>query len=173
MKPETRRRTLKFLHEIGTVGVMGGVLAQLVLSWTGAAMDPAGHATVRQVIVQLCTWLLFPSLLLVLVSGVLAMANNKAFHSADWVIVKALMTPLVFEATLVAVWGPARQAATLTAKVAGGDASAADGLADVLWHEQGGLWIALFLFTTNVVLSIWRPKRRSRPAEPTSEPASA
>jgi len=156
------KRLMKFFHEIGTVGVMGAVATQIVLSHVGASSSPEDHAVIRQAIAVMCRWLLLPSLLLVLSSGMLAMAINRAFHSADWAWIKALMTPLVFEAVLVAVDSPARAAAELSSRVASGDASAEAALAEALWHEQGGLWITMLLFAAQIALAIWRPKRRSR-----------
>lgn len=155
------KRLMKFLHEIGTVGVMGAVAAQLVLSNWGPTLSPADHALVREGIAVMCRALLLPSLLLVLLTGALAMAVNRAYHSADWAWAKALMTPLVFEATLVAIDSPARAAVKLSQRVAAGDASAAGPLAETLWHEQGGLWVAMVLFTAQIALAVWRPKRRS------------
>jgi len=156
------KRFMKFGHEVGTVGAMGAVAAQLVLAHLGTTLPIEEHALLREAIVTMVRWLLLPSLLLVLLSGMLAMAINKAFHSADWAWVKALMTPLVFETVFVAVDSPARRAAQLTARLAEGDLAAEPLLAEALWHEQGGLWIALVLFTAQIALAVWRPKRRSR-----------
>ena len=156
------KRAMKFLHEIGTVGAMGAVVVQLVLANLGPTLVIEEHALLRQVIVLLDRWVLLPSLLVCLLSGMLAMAINKAFHSADWAWVKALMTPLVFETIFVAVDSPARRAANLTTRLAEGDETARPLLVDALWHEQGGLWIALVLFSAQIALAVWRPKRSSR-----------
>jgi hypothetical protein len=156
------KRLMKFLHELGTVGAMGAVAVQLVLANLGPTLAIEEHALLRQTIVQLDRWVLLPSLLVCLLSGMLAMAINRAFHSADWAWVKALMTPLVFETIFVAVDSPARRAAALTARLAEGDETARPLLVDALWHEQGGLWIALILFSAQIALAVWRPKRRSR-----------
>lgn len=156
------RAALKFLHELSTVGVMGAVMVELVLSWWGASLEPAEHAMVRTTIVTICNAILLPSLGVVLVSGLLAMAFNRSYHSADWALIKAFMTPLVFEATLFAVVGPARNAAQSAAKAAAGDAKAAELLAESLWREQAGLWVVMVIFTANIALAVWRPRRRRK-----------
>lgn len=159
------RRTLKLFHEIGTVGVMGVVSVQLVLAWTGTTMEPAEHAVLRKAILTMDYVLLLPSLALVLLSGLFAWGFNKSYHSADWVLIKAVMTPLILEATFIAVYGPAQHAATLTSRLASGDADAASAFVHNFRHEQVGLWVVFFMFTANIWLAIWRPRRRSRKAE--------
>ncbi|MFO0635353.1 MAG: hypothetical protein U0168_21100 [Nannocystaceae bacterium] len=49
-----------------------------------------------------------PSLLVVLVSGLCAIAVHHPFHNAGWAWLKAATTLLVLEGTLVAVQGPAQ-----------------------------------------------------------------
>lgn len=156
------KKLLKFLHEVGTVGVMGAVAAQLILSFAAADLAPVEHAALRQGIVVMCRWLLIPSLGLVLISGLLAMALHKPFHNADWSWVKAIMTPLILESTFLVVESPARAAAELSRKVAEGDPSAGAVLAQALYRERWGLFIVLGLFTANIVLAVWRPRLRPR-----------
>lgn len=156
------KRTLKFLHEVGTVGVMGAVAAQIVLASIGPNLPAAEHAVLRQGILALARWLLLPSLGLVLLSGVFAMAVHKPFHNADWAWVKALMTPLVLEGTFIAVEGPARAAAKLSKRVAEGDEAAEAALANTLGHEWWGLWIVMLLFAAQIVLAVYRPRLRPR-----------
>ncbi|NJK88777.1 MAG: hypothetical protein HC923_04845 [Myxococcales bacterium] len=165
------KRTLKFLHEIGTVGVMGAVSVMLILSSFGKGLPIEDHAILREVIRLTSRLLLIPSLLIVLASGLIAMAVHKPYHNAGWVWAKLVTTPLVLEATLIAIDGPAQIAAKLSAKAAAGDAAAMTALEKVLRHEQGGLWVALFLYTANVALGVYRPKKRRRAAM--AEPVAA
>ena len=151
------QRLIKILHEIGAVGVMGSFAACLVLVVKGPAQPLLAHAAVRQAIAAITQWLLMPSLLLVLVSGLLAIAVTRAFHNAAWVWVKALLGISVFEGTLVTVNSSARRAAELTAMAASGQGDAAQ-LAQVLRTEWGGLWILLALSLVNIVLAVWRPR---------------
>lgn len=170
------KRTLKLLHELGTVGVMGAMAAQLVLASASADMGMGDLAVVRQVMLAVAQWLLLPSLGLVLVSGAFAIAAHKPFLSAEWALVKAIMTPLILEGTFMMVMRPAKGAAKLTAKMAGGAApeDAAAKLETLLQHEQWGLWVMLVLFLAQIVLAIWRPRLRPRRApEPGEGEASS
>jgi hypothetical protein len=151
------RRLIKVLHEIGAAGVLGSFACCLVLVIKGHAQSLVAYAAVRQAIAAITQWLLVPSLGLVLVSGLLAIAVNRAFHNAAWAWVKALLGVSLFEGTLVTVSSSARQAADLAAMAANGHGDAAQ-LAQVLRTEWGGLWLLLALSLANVVLAVWRPR---------------
>lgn len=145
---------MKALHEIGAIGVGGGLLACLVVGATANAAAPAEFAAARQAIAAIARFVLVPSLGLVLVSGLLAIAATKGYHSAGWAWVKALLGIGVFEATLVTVGASGRQA-ELAALAAGGDAGL---LASMLQAERNTLWLLIALSVVNVVLAVWRPK---------------
>jgi hypothetical protein len=148
---------LKALHELGAVGVMGSFAACLVLVATAPSQPPAAYAAVRHGIAAIAQWLLVPSLGLVLVSGLLALAINKAYHDAGWAWLKALLGIGMFEGTLLTVGASARRAADLSAMAASGAPDPAQ-LAEVLRTEWGGLWLLLSLALANIVLAVWRPK---------------
>jgi len=174
------KRFLKFAHEVGGVGLMGAILAQMILSYRAEGLPPVEYATMRQAILFVSEWLLVPSLAVVLMSGLFAMAIHSPFHNAGWVWMKAVTTVLVFEGTLVAVQGPARTAAEVTAEIAAGDATNAGLLENIVRHERGGLWVILVLSLANIALAVWRPRfKRRRKAQvtaaatATATPASA
>jgi hypothetical protein len=98
-----------------------------------------------------------PSLALVLISGLLAIAVNRAFHDAGWAWFKALLGISMFEGTLLTVGAGARRAAELSAAAVGGGGNAAE-LAQVQRSEWGSLWFLLFLSVVNIVLAVWRPR---------------
>lgn len=151
------RRALKILHEIGSAGIIGAIAAHIVLLGTVDASSPAAYAVMRKGIEVVTERVLLPSLLVVLVSGVLSIAVHPPFHNAGWAWIKALTGVSMLEGTLGGIQGTARDAAALAAKVAAGEApvSAMD---DVLRHERGGLWVILFLSIANIVLGVWRPR---------------
>ena len=78
------RRWLKALHEIAAIGVAGTLGACIVLVATAPEDSLVAYAAVRSAIAALVKWLLVPSLALVLVSGLLAIALNRAYHDAGW-----------------------------------------------------------------------------------------
>lgn len=157
------RRALKFLHEIATVGLMGALVAQLILAGSGAALSDSDHAVLRAAILLLSKWLLLPSLGLVLATGLFALAVHPPYHNARWAWLKAATTLLILEGTLGGVQGTARDAAELARRVAAGDGGAAAALQQVLTHERGATWVILLLALLNVALGVWRPRLRRRP----------
>ncbi len=150
-------KLLKTLHEIGAVGVGGSLAACIVLVATAPTRSLIGYAAVRQGIAAVTQWLLVPSLALVLVSGLLALAITQAYHSAGWAWAKALLGIGMFEGTLLTIDASARKAAALSALAAtgGGDPAL---LAEVIRTERGGLWFLLALSLANIVLAVWRPR---------------
>jgi uncharacterized membrane protein len=162
------RRTLKFLHEVGSAGLMGAVAAQAILSFAADGRGPLEYAAMRHAIMLISQWLLVPSLLVVLVSGLAAIAAHHPFQNAGWAWMKAATTLLVLEGTLVAVSGPAQGAAVVSARIAAGEPADAEELADFVRHERGGLGMIAFLSIVNIALAVWRPrfKRRTPPPPP-------
>ena len=105
----------------------------------------------------IATWIFLPSLGLVLISGLLAIALNPAYHSAGWAWAKLLSGVLVFEWGFAAVQGPMQEEAELSAKVLAHEADPA-ALAASLGAEWNSLWVLLAVATANVILGIWRPR---------------
>lgn len=156
------RRFLKFAHEVGSVGLMGAVLAHMVLSYRAEGLPPVEYSAMRQAILAIADYLLVPSLLLVLFSGLVAMALHRGFHNAGWAWVKLATTAVILEGTLLGVTAPATTGAEVAAELAAGDLTSAHMLEDIVRHERGGLWVILFLSLVNIAFAVWRPKLRRR-----------
>ena len=150
-------RFLKALHQIGGIGLAGSLAACIVLVATAPTDSLAGYAAVRQGIAAISQWILVPSLAIVLVSGLLAIAANRAYHDAGWAWIKALLGIVMFEGTLITISASARRAAELSALAAAGGGDPAQ-LAEVLRTEWGSLWLILALSIANVLLAVWRPR---------------
>ena len=153
------QKLLKALHEVGAIGVLGALAACVVLVATAPSPSDSlvEYATVRRSIAALSKWLLVPSLALVLISGLLSIAANKAYINSAWAWIKALLGISMFEGALIAVDGSARQAAELSALAVAGTGNAAQ-LAEVLRTEWGSLWLLIVVSLVNIVLAVWRPR---------------
>jgi len=154
-------RSLKSLHQIGAIGTLGSFGACIVLLATAPTTSLVAFAAVMQGIASISKWLLVPSLAIVLISGLLAIAANDAYKSAAWAWVKALLGIGTFEGTLLTVGSSARHAAELSALAVSGRGDPAQ-LAQVLRTEWGGLWILAALAFINIALAVWRPRLYSR-----------
>ena len=158
------RRLLKFLHEMGAIGLMGSLAALVVLA--RLAPPPAslsGYALMRGAMAEIAVWVVFPSLVLTLIPGLLAIAVTRAFHDAGWAWIKAATGILIFAGGLHAL-APIQEEARLSAAALAGRSDPAT-LAGVSNGEIGTLWLLLAVSTANVVLGVWRPRliRRPRP----------
>lgn len=153
------KRFVKFLHTLGAIGFTGAIAAQMVLlAMTPApTVDLAGYALLRQGIAAIGQFVLFPSLGLVLTSGLLAIGINRAFHDVGWVWLKLLLGISVFEGTLVAVHGPAQRMAEQATKALAGGIDPAT-LVRAGYNEWGALSVIMAVALVNIVLGVWRPR---------------
>jgi hypothetical protein len=163
------RKFLKFLHTMGGIGLTGALLTQLlILQHLPPVESLEAYATARIQVGLIAKWVLFPSLAMVLVSGLLSMAWTDAFHGAGWVWMKLALGVSVFEGTLVAIQGPARREAERAAQALAGELDPA--LLDLTTSsEWKSTVVILGVAVANVVLGVWRPKftlRRARQAQP-------
>lgn len=156
------RHLLKFLHTLGAIGLIGAMAALLVLS--RMAPPPAaleGYALLRGAMGVIATWIFFPSLVVTLIAGLLAIAYSRAYQNAGWAWLKAASGILVFESGFVGVLGPIQQEAEQSAMALAGSADPAT-LGASLHGEQGVLWVLLAVAIANVVLGVWRPRLTRR-----------
>jgi hypothetical protein len=158
-------RALKFFHEIGAAGMMGSLGACLALTAAAPTRSIAGYVEFRQAIGFIMHWILMPSLAAVLVSGLLAIAANSAYHNTGWVWLKALLGISMFEGSLLTVGASTQRAAELSAAVASGHVDPNE-LTRIVHGEWGTMWLLLALSVVNVALAVWRPRfiRGARPA---------
>lgn len=165
------RRTVKFLHTVSGLGLVGGLAAYMLVLWAGPGMEElAAYAALRESLAVLARWLILPSMAGVVVSGLLAMMMNFAYMEAPWAWMKLLAGILVFEATLASVDGPARQAAKLSQQALAGDIDSA-ALAAGVYDGWLAWWVLLGLAVANVALATWRPKFGIGRARPEPEDA--
>jgi hypothetical protein len=152
------RRLLKFLHTMGSIGLMGAMAALLVLFTVAPPPSSlAGYALIRGAMGAVATWIFLPSLALVLVAGLLAMAIHPVYRVAGWSWIKLATGVLMFEGGFVYIQGPMQREAAMSAAALAGklDPSA---LAATIGPERNTLWVLLAVATANVALGIWRPR---------------
>ena len=123
----------------------------------------AEYARMRAAMGAIASWLLLPSIAVVLFGGLMAMAMNPAYHNAGWAWIKLATGILVFEGTLSAVQGPLQKQAEIAAAALAGRIDPAQ-IGDTLGAEAASLWILLAVALVNVVLGIWRPRSKRRQA---------
>ena len=158
------RQTYKFMHTLGAIGMMGAMACLLILLHhlpEPQALDE--YARLRIAMGDIASWILLPSLGLVLVGGLLALGMNSAYHNAGWAWLKLATGILVFEWTLTAIQGPIQTQAEVAMRALAGKINVSE-IEHTVGAEQISLWIMLGVATVNVVLGIWRPRltRRKR-----------
>lgn len=147
------RAVAKVLHEVASIGFGGGLAACLLINLRADPTSAAGFAAARQAFTAIADYLLVPSMAVVVVSGLLAIAATRGYMDAGWAWLKALLGITVFEATLMVVGSAGRQAEMLAAATA--DPAA---LAALLRSERNTLLLLIALSIVNVVLAVWRPR---------------
>ncbi len=171
------RRVLKILHEVSSSGIVGALAIHLVLLSVATTTTALDYAMLRRAIEVITKWVLLPSLGVVLVTGLLAMAVHRPFHGARWAWLKAVFGVSMLEGTLGAVNATATEASALAARVAAGEVDRS-AMNDVLRHEWAGLWVILAISIANIIVGVWRPRlqKTARPTSPgptLAEPPSA
>jgi hypothetical protein len=157
------RRLLKFLHTLAAIGMIGALAAHIILlAHMPGPESLAQYVALRQGIGAIARWLLLPSLGLVLVSGLLAMAFNRNYHDALWAWMKLGLGVVSFEGTLLTVQGPARRAAEASTLALEGSLDVRD-IEVMVRGEWGSLWVILAIALINVALGVWRPRRSRAP----------
>jgi len=146
------RRAAKILHEVASIGFGGGLAACLLINVTAKRDLPGEFIAARLVYASIAQYVVVPSMVIVVASGLMALAATRGFMDSGWAWVKALLGLSVFEATLVVV-GSGRHEAELA--LAASDSAVLDAL---LRSERNTLYLLLAVTVVNVVLAVWRPR---------------
>ncbi len=152
------KRLVKFLHTATGLGLVGGLAAYMIVLATGPQIDSlAAYAAMRSSLAMVSKWLLIPSMLGVLVTGLLAMMLHYPFLEKPWVWLKALSGVLIFEASLGSIDAPAQAAARLSMEAVNGEIDTLL-LASQVRDEWVAWWILLALAVLNIAIATWRPR---------------
>jgi uncharacterized membrane protein len=162
-------KLLKFLHTLAAIVMIGALAAHITLL---TLMPEPGslveYATLRQGIGAIARYLLLPSLALVLISGLLAMAFSGSYYKMGWAWAKLGLGVVSFEGTLLTVQGPALQAAEASLRALEGSLDTRD-IEAMVRGEWASLWVILGIALINVMLAIWRPRFSRAPGTGTGQ----
>lgn len=158
------RAWLLWLH-LASVALLGGALAALLLMHGAVgAESPLSFGAVRQVMAMAADTLLLPSMLAMLVTGMLLLVARPTLIDARWVWAKAALgtllalvvllqlTPALKTATLLAV-----NEAASSALQTPGIARAQQTIGAALQGEAIGLWACIAMVLAAMALAVWRP----------------
>ena len=136
---------------------MGGLAALAVVVFlTPPAVGAVGYAPLMGSMAKIAAWIIGPSMVLTVVTGLLAIAVHAGFHEAGWAWAKAATGVLIFEGGLH-VLGPIQEEAKRGAGApAGGLDPASAG--SLLTAERNTLWLLLAVSAANIALGVWRPR---------------
>ncbi len=156
------RKLMKFFHTAGSLGVAGGLAAFMLILHFGPPVGvTAEYANLRNSVDALSSYIILPSMAVVMLSGVLSMAVHFPFQSATWVWIKLLVGFLILESMLATIDAPARDAAAAAREALLGNLSA-DELSSSVNDRWFAWWVLLSLALGNVGLAIWRPRFRGK-----------
>jgi hypothetical protein len=144
----------KTIHDIASIAFGGALTVCLVINLTTPVAVPEQFLAARQIFNAVAQFILVPSMAVVVVSGLIALAATRAYRDAGWAWLKAVLGVSVFAATLLVV-GAAGQQAGLAAAANAADLATLQGL---LRSERITLWLLIALCVVNVVLAVFRPK---------------
>jgi hypothetical protein len=140
------KRFLKFLHSLAGAGLLGGTATlAIVLMLSTSASDEVGRAFAVEVAAKIMVWVVGPSVVLTVTSGLLAMLATPAYHDVGWVWAKAATGILVLQAGL-----------HIAAAVQ--DGAQRPSPADRFEAEVNMLWVLLAVSAANIALGVWRPQ---------------
>jgi len=152
------RRTLKLLHTLGSCGMVGALAGALVLLHFAPQEGAAAFSDMRRSVAALSDYILLPSLALVIVSGLLAMAVHIPYLNKGWAFAKAALGIVVFKGGLHVSGAHSAYAERIADVVAGGMTLSPALMAGALPYETALLWSMLALSVANIILGVWRPR---------------
>ena len=154
------RQTVKFLHTLSSCGLIGALVAYLLVLWKGPQDSAVQYADLREIISLIARYILVPSLGISLVSGLLSMMVHKPYQQKRWAWAKAFLGLAMFESTLAITQAKAIDAAEFAARIAKNDnaAAAQELLSEAIQSEWNVLFAILAISAVQTALGIWRPK---------------
>ena len=151
------KNLLKLLHYASLVGVAGGIVVVLILVDTIDATSPSGVASVHATIGLICNALIVPSLIVLLLTGMLLVVARPQLISARWVWAKAVLGLLVALNVLFGFLPLVNALAAMSATGALGDAPPGP-IDSTVATERYASYAILFNLLAAMVVAVWRPR---------------
>jgi hypothetical protein len=154
------RQSVKFLHTVSSCGLLGALMAYILVLRMAPQASIGQYADMREMISLICRYLLVPSLAVSLVSGLVAMIVHRQYQQKRWAWAKALLGLSMFESTLAVTQSKAVEAAEFAAQMAQSHdpTKAAERLAQAIGSEWTVLVTILVLCLAQTALGVWRPR---------------
>jgi uncharacterized membrane protein YobD (UPF0266 family) len=146
----------KTVHDIASIAFGGALVVCLVINLTTNIASTTEFLAARHIFASIAKFVLVPSMAIVTLSGLVALAATQAYRDAGWAWLKAVLGINVFAATLLLA-GSAGNQGEIAAAVSSADLAT---LQRLLRSERITLWLLIALCVVNVVLAVWRPKSR-------------
>lgn len=149
-------RTLKFIHIAGAATFLGSLAAAAALAVAGAR-DPAQLPALRSAIAWVLWRVSVPAVLLLWVSGALAMLSRAAYMDARWVWAK-LVAGSTAAAVMMVIAAPAADLAADLARRAATGQPVGDALTAAVGREALWTGVAAAASLAAMALGVWRPR---------------
>lgn len=156
------RHLIKIVHLLALAGFVGGLAATLLLSDFADDAPPSLLAALRMSVASLGESLVVPSLVLMVVSGMLLVVARPQLVRARWLWAKALLTVVIAVIALGIVQPAITRAAVLAAEGALGTPTLNE-MSAAFTAERVGSVVVLLLAAVAVVLAVWRPRLGQSP----------
>ncbi len=151
------RKLVKVLHTVSASGLIGGLGCYMLILAIAPQDTPVAYAGMRAVLAAIGNYVLFPSLAVAVISGLLSMMVHTPFLDKGWVWMKALMGVIMIKGVLLLVVVQANRAADAAKLIAEGEEVAHQ--IPTLAAEWSAVGIFMALSVASVVFGIWRPRR--------------
>ena len=151
------KNLLKLLHFASLVGLAGGTVVSLVLADKIDATSPGGTAAMHAAIALIGAAVVVPSLIVMLLTGMLLVVARPHLIGQRWVWLKAALGCVVGGVVLVALQPAMNAAASMSAAGALGQA-AIGSLEHVTTAEYAAACWTLGLVVAATIVAIWRPR---------------
>lgn len=151
------RHIIKIIHLLSLAGFVGGLGATLLLADFSDNAPPSLLAALRMAVASLGESLVVPSLVLLVLSGMLLVVARPQLVRARWLWAKVVLTLAVAIIAVGVVQPAITRAAVLAAEGALGTPALGEMTRAFAEERIGGL-VVLALSALAVMLAVWRPR---------------